>query len=347
MTATVGLDVGGTKLLAVVLDDSGAVLAAGRADTPRAGPRRAGVSQAGPGRAGARGGGEAGPAGAVLVQALVELALRVAGGASADISAVGVGVPGLVDPRGVLRFAPNLPAGEGVDFSSALRAGVGVSTIAVGNDATCAALGELTYGAASGLSDVLVVTLGTGIGGGVVVNGEILRGANGFAGEIGHVVVDPGGPACSCGQRGCWERYASGSGLARLAREAALGGRIDSVVRLAGGDPEAVRPEHVTAAAASGDQAAEAVMDELGWWIALGVANLVSVLDPELVVLGGGLMAAGDLVLTPTRRAFGKLLQAAHERPAVGIVAAGLGENAGAVGAAVMARAEQPEVHRQ
>ncbi|MCL4413919.1 MAG: ROK family protein, partial [Actinobacteria bacterium] len=172
MTATVGLDVGGTKLLAVVLDDSGAVLAAGRADTPRAGPRRAGVSQAGPGRAGARGGGEAGPAGAVLVQALVELALRVAGGASADISAVGVGVPGLVDPRGVLRFAPNLPAGEGVDFSSALRAGVGVSTIAVGNDATCAALGELTYGAASGLSDVLVVTLGTGIGGGVVVNGE-------------------------------------------------------------------------------------------------------------------------------------------------------------------------------
>ena len=134
-----------------------------------------------------------------------------------------------------------------------------------------------------------MVTLGTGIGGGLLQGGTLLTGAHGFAGELGHMVVDPSGPPCPCGRRGCWERFASGGGLGRLAREAAQAGQLPEVVALAGGDPEAVRGEHVTAAARAGDPGALAVIGQLGWWVALGLANLVAVVDPSMVVLGGGL----------------------------------------------------------
>ena len=144
-----------------------------------------------------------------------------------------------------------------------------------------------------------MVTLGTGIGAGIITSGRLLHGAQGFAGEPGHMVVDPNGPPCPCGKRGCWERFASGSGLGRLARDAASGGRLDAAVALAGGDPEAVRGEHVTASARAGDVESQAVLDELARWIALGLANLVNVLDPALIVIGGGLVEAADLLLPP------------------------------------------------
>src|SRR5207248_1383416 len=150
------------------------------------------------------------------------------------------------------------------------------------NDATCATWGERQMGAARGRDDVAVVTLGTGIGGGFVLGGRLYRGANGFAGEVGHMIVDPKGPPCPCGRRGCWERFASGSGLARLAREAAESGRGHRLVELAGGDVEAVRGEHVTRAAAEGDAEAIQVFRDFGWWAALGIANLVNTLDPEV-----------------------------------------------------------------
>ncbi len=149
-----------------------------------------------------------------------------------------------------------------------------------------------------------MVTLGTGIGGGAVVGGRLMLGAHGFAGEIGHMVLDPHGPPCPCGKRGCWERFASGTGLGRLAREAAQAGRLDEVVRLAGGDPEAVRGEHVTAAALAGDPGALEVMDTFAWWLALGLANLANALDPSVIVLGGGVIAAHAAVMGPVRRAF-------------------------------------------
>ena len=208
----------------------------------------------------------------------------------------------------------------------------------VDNDATCAVIGEWVYGAAAGATDAVVVTLGTGIGGGLIVNGRVARGALGFAGEIGHMVVDPSGPACPCGKRGCWERFASGSGLGRLAREAAHAGRLDEVLRRAGGDPEAVRAEDVTSAAAAGDAAAQAVLEELGWWLALGLANLANVLDPSVFVLGGGLVDALDLVIEPVRTAFDDLVEGRPGRPEVMISVAALGERAGAVGAALLAR---------
>jgi glucokinase len=206
------------------------------------------------------------------------------------------------------------------------------------NDATCAAVAEWVLGAAAGASDALVVTLGTGIGGGLVCDGRVMRGTNGFAGEIGHMVVDPSGPLCTCGKRGCWERFASGSGLARLAREAAHAGRLSSVVHLAGDDPEAVRGEHVTAAAAAGDGEAQAVLDELGWWIALGLSNLALILDPEVIVLGGGLVDSLALVLGVVRSTLVTMLEPGRSRPEVRVVPAALGERAGAIGAALVAR---------
>ena len=193
----------------------------------------------------------------------------------------------------------------------------------------------------SGPDDMMLVTLGTGIGGGIVANGAVQRGAHGFAGEFGHMVVDPSGPQCPCGRRGCWERYASGSGLAMLAREAATGHRLHDVVRHAGGDPQAVRGEHVQTAARDGDVEALAVIDDFARWVALGLANLTNVLDPELFVLGGGLAAASDLYLDPIRRWCTELLYQPELRPIPRIEFARWGPLAGAVGAALL-----PELSR-
>ncbi len=187
------------------------------------------------------------------------------------------------------------------------------------------------------MSDALLITLGTGIGGGVVSGGALQRGANGFMSEPGHMVVDPNGPPCVCGRRGCWERYASGSGLARLARDAAFGGRAAAVVEVAGGDPEAVRGEHVTSAARSGDPAAREILDEWAWWLALGLANLTNLFDPEVIVLGGGLVEEADLLLEPIRRLYEGLLYAPTHRPRPRLEPAVLGEHAGAMGAALIA----------
>ena len=234
---------------------------------------------------------------------------------------VGVGAPGLVDAEGVLRFAPNLPGVVDVPMRGQLIARLGVPVV-IENDATAACWAEREVGAAAGSNDVVVVTLGTGIGGGIVSGGILQRGANGFAGEIGHIVLSADGPDCPCGMKGCWERYASGSGLTRLARERGVG----------------ERGEEVTALAAAGDVLALEVMADFAWWVALGLVSLTYLLDPSLFVIGGGLVEAGELLLQPTREAFTGLLAGSRHRPPVGIVGAALGERAGAIGAALLAR---------
>ena len=197
-------------------------------------------------------------------------------------------------------------------------------------------LAEHRLGAARGYRHVVMVTLGTGIGGGIVIDGRVQVGSAGFAGEIGHMVVDPAGPPCPCGRRGCWERFASGAGLGVLAREAALAGRLGEVVRLAGGDPESVRGEDVSAAAAAGDPAARRVIEEVGWWVGFGLANLAAVLDPECFVLGGGVVQAGDLpASTPPAPPSGSSWREETGARRRSIVPAAFGERAGAVGAAL------------
>ncbi|MEA2685274.1 MAG: glucokinase [Actinomycetota bacterium] len=302
-SVVVGVDVGGTKCLAVALAGT-RVVREDRVATPH--------------------GGEA------QLDTIAALALAVAG--DRPLAALGIGMPGLVDRDGVLRFAPNLPGVTGLPVRDELVRRLGVP-VHVDNDATCAAWAERAMGAAAGLDDVVLVALGTGIGGGVIVGGRLARGANGFAGEIGHMVVDRDGPACPCGQRGCWERYASGSGLGWLARVAAAGGRASAVLALAGGDIDAIHGEHVAVAAAAGDQEARAIVAELGWWVGLGLANLANVLDPEAFVIGGGLIEMGDMLLDPVRAAFLDLLQGRAWRPPIPIVAAALGPRAGAIGA--------------
>ena len=312
MSRRVGIDVGGTKAQAVVLDDVGDVVETAQRPTPR---------------------------GDHSLDALIEVLLELADAVGHDGS-IGVGVPGLVTRDGVLRAAPNLDGVADFAIAELLTARLGAD-VHVDNDATCATVAEWLLGAGRSegdtvTSDMVLVTLGTGIGGGIVANGALVRGRNGFAGEIGHMVIDPSGPPCPCGRRGCWERYASGSGLAMLAREAATGHRLHHVVRHAGGDPQAVRGEHVQAAARDGDPEALAVIDDFARWVGIGLANLTNALDPELFVLGGGLAAASDLYLEPIRRWFEEQLYQAHLRSIPRIEFARFGPLAGAIGAALL-----------
>ena len=216
---TYGIDIGGTKVLGVALDRGDTIVAEARVATPK---------------------GTRNIVGGHVAAAVAEVVagLDRALGATAP-RAVGVGAPGMVDHQGRLRFAPNLPQAQGVDWNELMGAQLPGRTLLIENDANFAVLAEQRLGAARGYDHVVMVTLGTGIGGGLMIDGRVQVGAAGFAGEIGHMVVDPNGPSCPCGRRGCWERFASGAGLGVLAREAALAGRLGEVVRLAGGDPRA------------------------------------------------------------------------------------------------------------
>jgi glucokinase len=307
VTRRVGIDVGGTKAQGVALDADGVVLLTANRATPR------GHDSLGP-----------------LLDVLADLADELG-----CVDEIGIGVPGLVTRDGVLRAAPNLDGVADFAIGEQVADRLGV-VAAVDNDATCATVAEWQLGVAAGRREVILVTLGTGIGGGMVADGTVHRGANGFAGEFGHMIVDPDGPPCPCGRRGCWERYASGSGLAMLARDAAAGGRLRDVVRHAGGDPQAVRGEHVQAAARTGDPEALAVVDEFARWVALGLSNLTNAFDPEMFVLGGGLAAGADLYLEPIVRWFGEFLYQPELRPMPAVEFARWGPLAGAVGAALL-----------
>ncbi len=288
MTRAAGIDVGGTKFLGVVVDERGEVVVEKRRPTPH--------------------GGDA------VVEALAEFAAELA-----PYDTLGVGVPGLVTRQGVLRAAPNLIGAAEVQVGPRLRQMLG-HAVAVDNDATCAILAEWQHGVAKGFDDVVLVTLGTGIGGGLVMGGQLQRGANGFAGEIGHMVVQPDGPFCPCGRRGCWERFASGRGLQMLA-----GGR---------------KGEDVVEAARAGDRESLVIIDAFAHWVALGLVNLTNVLDPACIVLGGGLATAPDMFLPPINREFLALIYSPENRPQPLLAFARLGERAGAIGAALL-----PTVH--
>ncbi|MFM8856461.1 MAG: ROK family protein [Actinomycetota bacterium] len=309
----IGIDVGGTKSLAVLHLGGADVL---RSERPT-------------------------PSGSVqLLDTIVDLTMEVEDSArrlgllhqtSWD---VGVGLPGLVTRSGVLRAAPNLIDVVELDAKRILEDRL-QRRVWVDNDATCAAVAEWREGAGAGCDDFLLVTIGTGIGAGIVANSKLLRGTNGFAGELGHMFVDPAGPACPCGRRGCWERYASGSGLALLARRAAETGDGDDIVRHAG-SIEKIRGEDVADLASRGNSQALGVLDEFGRWIAVGLSNMVNVLDPERIVLGGGAARMGDLLVQPVRSWLERVLYASDHRPTPDVVIARFGETAGAIGAGML-----------
>jgi glucokinase len=298
-----GIDVGGTKCLGVVVD----------LDQPDVVRREVRVAT---------------PSGEqAILDGLVALADDLG-----PYDSLGIGLPGLVTRQGILRAAPNLVDVADLPVGPHLAAELG-RPVVVQNDATCALAGEWRLGAAAGFDDVLIATLGTGIGGGIVAGGRLQLGANGFAAEIGHMIVDPDGPPCPCGRRGCWERFASGSGMAHLARVAIDAGRLRP--SLAGPDGE-VRGEDVERAAGDGDAEAVAVIDEWARWLAIGLVSLTNILDPGRIVLGGGLSKNPAVLLPPVQRWFDALLYAPELRPHPSLVFAELGEHAGAIGAALL-----------
>ena len=306
----IGIDVGGTKINAFRVTRDGTIVARSSAPTPAHDEER-------------------------TLATMIRLASALR---TPEVLAVGVGAAGLVDASdGVLRFAPNL-AWRDLPIAARMRDALNLPC-QVDNDANVAAYGEYRFGAGRGYRHMLLVTVGTGIGGGIVSDGRLFRGAHGFAAEIGHIIVEPDGPLCGCGNRGCWEQVAAGRAIDRMGEREAR--EHDSTLRrLAGGDPEKVTGRLVTEAASLGDAAARRILAEAGRRLGQGIAGLVNVLDPQVVVVGGGAIVAGDLLLDPARAAFREAVEGPEHRPGIPIVAAELGNDAGAVGAAALALEE-------
>jgi glucokinase len=312
MTAplSIGVDVGGTKIAAGVVDAQGRIGQRLRRDSPAEDPD-AMV--------------------AVIAETISELAY------GRDVVAAGIGAAGWVaaDRRTVL-FAPNI-AWRDVALADQVEAKTDVPVV-VENDANAAAWGEFRFGAAEDSDDLVMVAVGTGVGGGIVLDGQLVRGSFGVAAEIGHFRVVPNGRLCGCGQHGCWEQYASGSALvADTRRRAAVEPAADRLVRKAGG-VEHIQGPLVTELALAGDPFSVDVLAELGRWLGEGIASLTAVLDPAVVVIGGGVSSAGELLLQPTRRAFVQTVPVYADRPPLELRLATLGNDAGLIGAADLAR---------
>lgn len=314
MTAplTCGIDIGGTKMAGAVVDADGQILAESRVESPATDPAAM----------------EA--AAAALVAELV---------AQHPVTAVGVGAAGYIaSDRSTVLFAPNIAwRNEPLGVDLARLTGL---PVVVENDANAAAWGEFRYGAGRDVDDQLMVTVGTGIGGGIVTGGQLLRGAFGVAAEIGHLCLVPGGRLCGCGNNGCFEQYASGSALVRATREAVAAStlRARDLLQRAGGDPALITGPMITDAARDGDRFAIEQLESLGEWLGHGIASLVAILDPAVVVIGGGVSAAGDLLVAPLSASFERELAGRGYRPRAEIRLASLGNRAGVIGAADLAR---------
>lgn len=303
----IGLDIGGTKIVAALVDRDGAILVERRVETPVDGERR--------------------------TAELIALVDGLCKEHDLHTTTVGVGAAGLVDLDGVVRYAPNLDWRD-YPLRRLLESELGLP-VRVENDAAAAAWGEYVVGAGrDAAGGALMLTVGTGVGGGLVTEGRLARGAHGLAAEFGHIIIAEGGPRCPCGNRGCLEALSSGTAIGRAAREAVAartlpeGSVLYDVDDLSGTD--------VTVAAQAGDAGAHAVLTEAGRWLGVGIASLVNSLDPEVVIVGGGVIDAGALLLEPATEAYHERLVAREHRSVPPVVAASLGDHAGVIGAALL-----------
>ena len=289
MGVTVGVDIGGTKILAGAVSATGDILGTVRHPSPV----------------------DSYPD---LINEIVSAVKESAVGH--DLVGVGVGIAGLVDFEGRLLDSPNLGLNH-APVRHDLEAALGMPVV-VDNDANVAAYGEFRCGAGVDEPFMALVTVGTGIGMGIIVGGELYRGKRGYAGEPGHMIVQPGGRPCACGKLGCWERYASGTALA------------GAVARFGS-------PKLLLEAAENGDADAIAAYADVGEWLGRGLASLASILDPGLILIGGGVSEAGEFLLGPARESFAKFIFGGPERDPISIAPAALGEEAAVVGAALLA----------
>lgn len=312
MSLTIGVDIGGTKIAAGLVDPDGSSVEETRRDTPATSPSE-------------------------IVEAIADIVKEF--GERHEIEAIGIGAAGFVDAgRATVLFAPNL-AWRHEPLRREVEARTELPTV-VENDANAAAWAEFRFGGGRDVDDMILLTIGTGLGGGLVLAGELFRGAFGVGGEVGHLRVVPNGHLCGCGNKGCWEQYASGSALVREARSFARSRspQASRLLELAHGDVDQLTGPMVTEAAREGDISAVELLDDLGRWLGEGIATLAAVLDPAAVVVGGGVSEAGDLLLEPARKAFARQLTARGHRPALEIRPAALGTDAGIIGAADLAR---------
>lgn len=303
----IGIDIGGTNLRAGVVDADGTISEVQRRDNP------------------VPVGGETDPD--ALVRAIVAVVRDL------DVAApVGIGIAALVQDDGWVTYAPNLairPVGLGTAVAHALG-----TSVSVGNDATLAGLAEHRVGAGVGVADMAMVTLGTGVGGAIISGGAMVRGASGFAGELGHVVVDISGPVCACGQQGCLEAYASGTAIERAASDGLGSPDVDSSLR----DVGTIRGRDVVVAAGAGDAYAIGVLERAGTWLGIGLAVIANVLDPGRLVVGGGVaQAAGPWLLPAARLSLASRLMGGSGRVTPEVVPAALGDDAGMIGAGMLA----------
>ena len=320
-----GIDLGGSKVLAAVVDSQGRVVSSHESVTPATKGREA------------------------VIQCIVDSArgaLEQRRVAMSEISAVGIGAAGISNPEaGILFTSPNLPGLREVLLGDIVQEKLGKKTFII-NDANAAALGELHYGAARDARNFIYITISTGIGGGIVIDGKIYTGAIGIAGEVGHMTIDDNGPICSCGNRGCWEMLASGTALSREARLRISKGVKTSILEYAEGNIENVSAQAIQRAAEKGDKLAKELVAQTGYYVGVGLASLVNIFNPELIVIGGGLSNIGDMLLEPAfktaeKRAYKEAFQA------VRFSSAELGRNSGVIGAATFALQEMKRLQRE
>ena len=327
----IGVDLGGTNVRAGVLERDGTLVADARRPS-LAGGLPEGTLDA--------------------IRLTCQDAMAKAGAATADVVAVGIGLPGIMDPAtGVVFWSPNFPHWDHVDVRAGVSGPLGLP-VAILNDGRCAALGELHYGAGRGTRHMIMITLGTGIGGGIFIDGRLVIGRNGSVGEVGHHTIDPNGPLCGCGNFGCWERFCGRDAIIdramrRLARgEASMLHDLALQATSATGDwRHAVTPALVAQAANEGDRVSLEVMEETGFYVGVGAANLINMLNPDRFVIGGGIAAAGDVLFEPIRRTVAARAVPLQLRT-VRIVPAELGDAAGMLGAGVLALESQRHARR-
>ena len=311
MGLTIGVDIGGTKVAAGVVDEDGNILETSKVPTPK------------------------------TTEAVLDAIADAVREASANhrVEAVGIGAPGYVDDkRATVLFTPNL-SWRHEPLKDLVEQRVGMPVV-IENDANAAAWGEYRFGAGQGHDDVVCITLGTGLGGGIVIGGRLHRGRFGVAAEFGHIRMVPDGLLCGCGNQGCWEQYASGSALVRYARQraAATPEQAGRLLSLGDGTPDGVEGEHISQAAMDGDPVAIDSFRELARWAGAGLADLATLFDPSAFIVGGGVSDEGELVLEPIRKSYRRWLVGAQWRPHAQVLAAQLGGKAGLVGVADLAR---------
>lgn len=310
---SIGVDIGGTKVLGGVVDSAGNILTTHREDTPREG-------------------------GSALTATIIGVIQELL--AQHDATSVGISAAGFVSSdRQTMLATPNIADWNGINLKEEISREINLP-IVIENDANAAAWGEAVYGAGRGESELMMVTVGTGIGGGLVNNGALYRGAFGVAAEFGHMRVVPGGHPCGCGKRGCFEQYASGSALHRHLLEAIERDPASGISLLSRGNGTiaGIKGNHITEAAREGDPIAVGAFNTTGDWLGAGIASLCIIVDPACVVIGGGVIDAGELLMKPTRVAIEKYMPFNGKHPAPKILVAELGNDAGLVGVADLAR---------